>query len=98
MSSVPPFSTPVIVMPSNAAIIPSPFMANAHVTVVVSVGACVGWAPMPGNDHVLLSIWGGTPLTAGPIGDNVTTMISREGLRCLIEDLQDIDAQLAAPL
>lgn len=83
----PPIPGPLIVLANGMGLIPQP--DGTHALRHIEQGLTLGWMPTPEFGGILLSI-----RDMHCHAEGVVTTISRAGLKGLIADLQDIDAQL----
>lgn len=107
-SAPPPITEPVIVNEHGWATIPvphhdAPIVADLplrgarrlvrHVSAQVHAGLTLQWVPVPEQDGLLLSLWGGSP-DGDADKDAVLAFVTRRGLKAIIADLQAIAATL----
>jgi len=84
----PAFSFPIVIDEEGYAygVCPDDETAGSY----LHAGMRVGWAPMPLQDGVLVSMWGGLQPETGFEEEGVTAFFTRDGLRRLAADLQAI--------
>ncbi|WP_051768205.1 hypothetical protein [Sphingobium sp. DC-2] len=87
-----PFPAPILVNDRGEGFFPHAFCAGEVMLMPVCRGLAMGWAAAPEVGGALLSIFAGNP--DAPTDESVATLLSRDGLRALIADLQSIDRQL----
>ncbi|AJP72953.1 hypothetical protein [Sphingomonas hengshuiensis] len=83
----PPMPGPLVVLTNGMALILQP--DGSHAMQRLEAGLTLGWMDTPELGGIILSI-----RDAHCHAEGLVTTLSRPGLRGLIEDLQDIDAQL----
>lgn len=91
----PAFSRPIVIDEHGYAygVCPDDETAGAY----LHAGLRLGWAPMPLQDGVLVSLWGGLAPDHNFEEEGVTFFCTRDGLRRLAADLQAIaDASVPA--
>ena len=89
-----PFAAPILVNDRGEGFFPHAFCQGEVMLLPICRGLAMGWAPAPEANGVLLSIFAGNPDT--PTDESVATVLSHDGLRALIADLQSIEQQLSA--
>ncbi|WP_236576306.1 hypothetical protein [Sphingobium sp. S8] len=87
-----PFAGPILIDDFGNGYFPHAFMPGTATALPICRGLAKGWAPAPEVGGVLLAIFAGNP--DEPTDEAVATLLSRDGLRALIADLQSIDQQL----
>lgn len=85
----PPLPGPLIVLANGMGLILQP--DGTHALRHIDQGLNLGWMPVPELGGLLVSI-----RDARCHSEGIVTTLTRAGLRGLIEDLRDIDAQLEA--
>ena len=89
-----PFAGPILIDDFGNGYFPHAFLAGAATALPICRGLAKGWAPAPEIGGVLLAMFAGNP--DEPTDEALATLLSRDGLRALIADLQSIDQQLGA--
>lgn len=89
-----PFAIPILLDEEGYAWIPHGFRAGLFMWMHVGEGAAIGWAPIPELDKALVTIWGGNPFA--PTDEAIAFVISRRGLRGIIDMLTSIERQMDA--
>ena len=90
----PPLPCPLIVDDDGQVWIPHRFIPGCFTNRPLSEGIGMAWTVDAQIGKPALIFWGGKP--DAPSDEVVVTMLSREGLRGLIRELQSIDDQLGA--
>lgn len=85
----PPLPGPLLFLENGMGLILQP--DGTHALRHIDQGLTLGWMPTPEFGGLLLSI-----RDAHCLSEGIVTTLTRAGLRGLIEDLRDIDAQLEA--